>query len=99
MAVSLTPALSQRESEIKERAARDFHGKAAPTVRACTEALRPGKNSQQISRKGAKSQRRGREVFIVRAPMPLHWRQSRRTRRRAGDSAPVRMPLSFRRAC
>jgi hypothetical protein len=31
MAVSLTPALSQREREIKERAARDFHGKAAPT--------------------------------------------------------------------
>jgi len=27
MAVALTPALSQREREIKERAARDFHGK------------------------------------------------------------------------
>ncbi len=31
MAVSLTPALSQRERATKERAARDFHGKAAPT--------------------------------------------------------------------
>jgi hypothetical protein len=29
MAVSLTPSLSQRESETKERAARDFHGKAS----------------------------------------------------------------------
>jgi len=27
MAVSLTPALSQRERETKERATRDFHGK------------------------------------------------------------------------
>jgi hypothetical protein len=30
MAVSLTPALSQRET--KERVAHDFHGKAAPTA-------------------------------------------------------------------
>jgi hypothetical protein len=36
MAVALTPALSQREREIKERAARDFHGKAAPTVPSST---------------------------------------------------------------
>jgi len=30
MAVSLTPAISRREREIEERAARNFHGKARP---------------------------------------------------------------------